>query len=243
MDIATEVERRGDALAILGLGSVGVETDRLDEFSDLDFYAIVRAGRKQKYLEDLSWMTSTQPIAWSFQNSPDGYKVLYEDGIFSEMAVFEPREMNGVAYEEGRFIWRSEDCDDRFRVPSTAPHLSKRSIEWNVGELVTNVYVGLSRFRRGEKISAFRFVQVYAVDRAIELLPYLHAPQPASVDLFSPERRVEQRFPTAAHVFPGFMLGLERTPEAALALVRWADDAFDVHPSMRRLIEALALAS
>ncbi len=29
------------ALALLGLGSVGIETERLDQYSDVDFFAIV----------------------------------------------------------------------------------------------------------------------------------------------------------------------------------------------------------
>ena len=52
--IGASLARRGDALALLGLGSVGVETDRIDDFSDLDFFAIVEPGRKARYLDDLA---------------------------------------------------------------------------------------------------------------------------------------------------------------------------------------------
>ena len=38
-DIGQSLERSGHALALIGLGSVGVELDRLDSYSDLDFFA------------------------------------------------------------------------------------------------------------------------------------------------------------------------------------------------------------
>lgn len=39
---------RPGALGLLGLGSVGRETDRLDAHSDLNFFVIVRAGAKAR---------------------------------------------------------------------------------------------------------------------------------------------------------------------------------------------------
>jgi len=39
------------ALALLGLGSAGVERNRLDEYSDIDFFVIVQPGWKQHYLK------------------------------------------------------------------------------------------------------------------------------------------------------------------------------------------------
>ena len=40
-DLGGVVARRGDAIALLGVGSVGLDLDRLDEHSDLDFFVIV----------------------------------------------------------------------------------------------------------------------------------------------------------------------------------------------------------
>jgi hypothetical protein len=41
---------RPDALGLLGLGSVGVETERLDAQSDVDLLVIVRPGAKAGYI-------------------------------------------------------------------------------------------------------------------------------------------------------------------------------------------------
>ena len=43
--LARELSGRDDALALLALGSVGTETARLDAWSDLDFFVLVRDGQ------------------------------------------------------------------------------------------------------------------------------------------------------------------------------------------------------
>ena len=37
-EIAKSIEKSQKALALLGLGSIGKEQERLDEYSDLDFF-------------------------------------------------------------------------------------------------------------------------------------------------------------------------------------------------------------
>jgi len=63
--IASSVERNADALALLALGSAGVETDRPDGYSDLDFFVIVREGSKGAFVESLGWLAAVLPIAFS----------------------------------------------------------------------------------------------------------------------------------------------------------------------------------
>jgi hypothetical protein len=88
-EIGAALARSNKALALIGLGSAGLETDRLDRYSDLDFFAIVENGRKRDFLDGLSWLGDIRPIAYSFRNTPDGHKVLFEDGVFCEFAVFD----------------------------------------------------------------------------------------------------------------------------------------------------------
>jgi hypothetical protein len=59
----------GQGLALLGLGSVGLETARIDTWSDLDFFAIVEPGSKARYLHRLDWLAAARPLAWHFQNT------------------------------------------------------------------------------------------------------------------------------------------------------------------------------
>ena len=94
------------ALALIGLGSVGRELERLDEYSDLDFFVIVESGDKPAFLADLAWLAAAHPLVYRFRNTIDGYKFLYADGIYGEMAVFTPDELLTAAYAPGRLVWR-----------------------------------------------------------------------------------------------------------------------------------------
>ncbi len=47
-EIGDSISRRETALALIGLGSVGEKLECLDEYSDLDFFLIVKKGSKEK---------------------------------------------------------------------------------------------------------------------------------------------------------------------------------------------------
>ena len=109
--IGRALEVTGHGLALIGLGSVGVELDRLDAFSDLDFFAIVEPGHKGALMADLSWLAAAGPMAYAFQNTADGYKLLFDDDIFCEFAIFEPAELAGIPFAPGRVVWRQPHVD------------------------------------------------------------------------------------------------------------------------------------
>jgi UTP:GlnB (protein PII) uridylyltransferase len=75
-EIGDALSHKPTALALIGLGSVGLERDRLDQYSDLDFFVIVKSGSKPHYLNDLTWLTDIAPVAYYFANTPDGCKLL-----------------------------------------------------------------------------------------------------------------------------------------------------------------------
>ena len=108
-----------------------------------------------------------------------------------------------------------------------------------VGEALTNLYVGLCRFRRGEKLSAARFVQQHAVDRVIELEDLKGNAGGAGRDPYSLERRVERRQPALAEKLPVFVQGYERTPESAEAILNHLCEGYEVHPALAEAIRSL----
>jgi hypothetical protein len=224
------------ALALIGLGSVGIELDRLDEYSDLDFFVIVDTGRKAAFLDDLSWLDSTAKIAYAFRNTVEGFKVLFEDGVFCEFAVFEEPELSRIPFAPGRFVWKMEGVSDALRVPREVRPPQARTAEWSLGEALTNLYVGLSRNRRGEKLSAMRLIQVCAVDRALELGATIESATAVAGDPFAPERRIEERRPELAASLPEFAQGYERNAESARAILAFLDRYFDVDPAMKRAV-------
>jgi lincosamide nucleotidyltransferase len=236
-EIGRALERTGHALALIGLGSVGVERGRLDEYSDLDFFAIVGEGHKAEFIQDLAWLSSVHPIVYAFQNTADGYKALFEDEIYCEFAIFETQELETVPYAEGRVIWKAPEFDANLsRSKRPLPYPETHSIEWQVGEALTCLYVGLCRYQRGEKLSAFRFVQLFVVDRIMELAASLEKETPAFRDNFSPERRFEQRYPETAQALGPFMQGYVATPQSARAILEFLDQHFNVNAQMKAAI-------
>jgi hypothetical protein len=209
----------GHALALIGLGSVGRETHRLDDWSDLDFFAIVEPGHKARYIDRLDWLDRASPLAWSFRNTVDGHKALMHDGVFCEFAVFEPQELDHIPFAPGRVVWRREDVDDAIAVPRRPlPAATLPDETWIVGEALSCLLVGLRRWHRGEKLSAARFVQAHALDRLIEL-EALRRPPPPGGDPFNRERRAEALMPALAAELPALVPGYAATPAAALAVV------------------------
>ena len=231
---------RPSALGLLGLGSVGVELARLDAYSGLDFYVIVREGHKATYLQDLAWLATACPLAYTFQNTDDGFKFLYHDGLYGEFAVFEPAELTSVPYAVGRWVWHAPDWNpDAWLSAPRQPQPVTQTVDALVNEALTNLFVGLGRYRRGEKLSALRFIQGYAVDRIVELAAYLEAAQPGFEDPFNRERRFEARFPQTAAVLASLMPGYDATPAAARAILQFLSARFPVNPALKIAIEQL----
>ncbi|MCA9873451.1 MAG: hypothetical protein KC441_07345 [Anaerolineales bacterium] len=241
-DIGRSLARSGEGLALLGLGSAGADLARMDAYSDLDFFAIVQPGCKARFLHDLSWLSEIAPIAYAFQNTADGYKLLFADGIFCEYAIFEPAELTQVSFTAVRVTWQAAEFDEVLLEAGKRPsslHSVPATTEWLLGEILTNLYVGLGRFHRGEKLSAMRFIQGYAVDRLLELAPQLEAEHPALPDPFVADRRAEQRFPQLAGRLPAFLPGYKHSPAAARAILDFLAQHFAVNAAIAAEIAAL----
>jgi hypothetical protein len=239
-DLGRILAARGDALALIGLGSVGLDLDRLDEHSDMDFFVIVEDGSKQRYLDSIDWVEALCPVEFSFENSVDGRKVLFADGLFAEYAVFTLDELEGASYPPGRLVWARADApagiERSGRLPRPSPYDYP---EYHVNEAVTNLYVGLHRDARGERLSAMRLIQVHAVDR---LLTYLELTQGAPrQDLFAVERGAERRFGPGVLPLSEIVLGYDRNREAALAVLAWLEARTHIDPVLAAEIRRLAV--
>jgi lincosamide nucleotidyltransferase len=241
--IGVSLARSGNGMALIGLGSAGSEISRLDQYSDLDFFAVVEAGHKNEYLENLAWLSSICPIAYAYRNTRDGYKLLFEDAVFCEFAVFEPPELCHIPFAPGRIVWRKDSVPESLLLPEQdrlAPE--EHSVEWLTGEILTNLYAGLSRNCRGEKLSAMRSIQVHAVDRLLQLAARFETETSAARDTFALERRFEQRYPVSAQALPEFVQGYGRNIESALAILDFLERHVEVNPAMKQAIAELCIS-
>jgi hypothetical protein len=240
-EIMLSLERSGHALALMGLGSTGQAADRLDAYSDLDFFVIVEEGYENLFRDNLDWLSAICPLAFYFKNTVHGYKALFEDGIFIEFAVFGPAEIEEIPYADARVIWSASPVfTATLSANNRRPRERRQEVEWLVGEALTNLYVGLSRYRRGEKLSAARFIQGHALDRLIDLSEYIEPEPQHGRDPFSKTRRYEQRYPNLAPELPNLIQGYDRCVESALANLDFLEQRFEVNEAMRAEILNLA---
>ncbi|WP_340003588.1 hypothetical protein MHH52_16205 [Paenibacillus sp. FSL K6-0276] len=123
----------------------------------------------------------------------NGCKILFEDGIYGEYVVFEEQELEGCTYSEGRIVWKKSFYENESIVKpmKQAPSLRSETIDREVNEALTNLYVGLGRYARGEKLSATRFVEGHAVDRLLSETHLLESEVYGYPDIFGNDRRFE----------------------------------------------------
>jgi hypothetical protein len=239
--LGTELHRRGDALALLGLGSVGLDTHRLDEHSDADFFVVVQdEAARERYLRAIDWLEALAPVAYSFENTPDGRKVLFADGLFAEYAVFTLEGLRTAAYPPARLVWRRDDAPEGLEAPAVPLPPAATTAAHQVGEALTNLWVGLHRDLRGERLSATRFVQGHAVDRLVSLLGLLHPGGPGQQDPYAVERGVERRFGPDLLPLPDLAPGYDHNDRAALAILGCLERWGSVDAEMARQVRDLA---
>jgi hypothetical protein len=230
--LGAELDRRGDAVALLGLGSVGRDLHRLDEHSDADFFVVVDdAETRDRYLADIDWLEAAHPVVWSFENSDAGRKALLEGDLFAEYAVFSLAEMDTAGYPPGRLHWSRADAPAGLELPKV-PAPQPDSIEHQIGEAITNLYVGLHRDLRGERLTATRFIQGYAVDRWITILGHLGLGQGARQDVFVIDRGAERRFGPDLLPLADLVPGYERNAHAAATLLALLEAHVDLDPTI-----------
>ena len=240
-DLGRVLADRGDALALIGLGSVGADLARLDDHSDLDFFVVVEDGAKARYLGDIDWLEALGPITFEFPNTVDGRKVLFDDGLYAEYAVFTLTELADAAYASGRIVWRRDDAPVGLEIPRRPPATgSPETIEWHVGEALTNLYVGLHRDLRGERLSGMRLIQVHALDHLISVLDLLDPAQVVRQDPFAIERAVERRLDASVLPLERLAPGYEHDSEAALAILEALEAVVPVDARMAQAIRDIA---
>lgn len=238
--LATSLAGDSDVAAVLGLGSAGLEHDRFDEHSDIDFFVIVDTTEaKQRYLGDVDWLSPMGVVAYHHMNDPNGRKALFSDGLFVEYAIFTSEEVHAIPFAGARIIWQRHD--GRIDVTAGAeipPHTSLDTVTFHLNEALTNLFVGLHRELRGERLTATRFIQVFAVDRVLALTR-LREPPTSHRDPFEATRRVETAYPTLTGPLRHMIVGYEHNQESATAVLAWLTAHYTPDPVILSAISAL----
>lgn len=239
-EIGELLKKSGKSRALIGFGSVGKDVERVDEFSDLDFLIVVKKGYKSEVIENMGWLTSISPVDFYYMHTKDGYKLFYKDGIYCEFGILEEDEINQIPHGEGRIIWSEVDFDENLCKATKECDYEVSDINLAVGEALTNLYVGLCRYARGEKLSASRYIQNYAIDNLLSCSNSLCEEITYFKDPFQNERRYERRYPSLALSLPDMIQGYEKSAESALAILGFIEIHFEINPLIKEKISNFA---
>ena len=198
-EIIQRNQHKEEVLAFIGLGSMH-DLSRLDAYSDIDFFIIVKSqGDKKNYMEDISWL-DVHPIIFSYIETRDGLKVIYEDGILLEFAVLTMEELKNITVPEGTIYYKKEDILDNDLKPKIKT-VYKVDFNKAISNCLSNLYVGLLREHRGEHVAAFLMIQVYVTSNLLKILDQNQD------DPFVVERRIEKRLDLDYEdLYPGIQL-------------------------------------
>lgn len=96
---------------IIGLVLVGstAETQRVDEWSDHDFFVITEDGEQEGLRQNLSWLPEPDSLAFWFRETEHGLKVVYKSGDVLEFAVFSCDELRGCMVNHHRLAYGNQD--------------------------------------------------------------------------------------------------------------------------------------
>jgi len=229
-DLGYHLSKRIHTIALMGLGSIGVERDRLDDYSDLDFFLIVENGFKNQYIDHLDWLEETYPLGYQFKNSKDGYKIMFKDGIYGEFAVFDLCEVPNLYQSEGKIIWQRADYDTSLLTQSKGPKptIYKKDMNFALNEALTNIYVGLCRVRRGEILSGYRFIETFAFNNILSILHHYEEKKAIFEDDYNIERRFEVHYPLFSDTLKNFLQGYERLEKSAFHIFMFLKKNMDV---------------
>lgn len=238
-DLAAELRVDPAVLAILGLGSAGQQTNRFDDHSDIDFFVIVTDQvTKQRYLDSTHWLSSFGGrVIYDFVNDPNGRKALFQDGLFLEYAIFTTPELESIPFRGARVVWSRPTFTLHETTAPPAPALD--TIDVHLNEALTNLYVGLHRELRGERLTAMRFIQVYAVDRILALERLNPTTVWSQPDPFEATRRVERVVSDRELPLHQMIPGYSHNAHAAAASLHWLCRIYEPAPAITTAIQAL----
>lgn len=193
--------RDPDVLGVILAGSTA-NAARRDAWSDHDFLWIVQSGQQERYRQDLSWMPDTDRIVLRYRENAHGLNVIYDYGDYAhlaEFAVFDLVEVDAMKANDYSVPVDKANITARMKIVEQKSAPEPLNIVGAVEHALELIFVGVSRYARGEKISAHTFVRQWALRRLLQVLPaVIQPPDAAKLDTLDVFRRVEVVMPELA---------------------------------------------
>lgn len=198
IDLATN-DPRIDGLVVLG--STAKTHHQPDEWSDHDFWLIVKEGTEEEFHTDLSWIPQIERKVLAFRETRHGWKIMFDDGHVLEYAIFPYSELHWARFHHYDLLVDKTDIAERLdNMKATQKEEEKTTTPlMHVQFLLSLLVIGMGRYNRGEKLSGLLYIKHHALEQFHALLQLVVSPQnPHLVDDLSPSRRLEWTHPDYA---------------------------------------------
>ena len=187
-------------LGIVAVGSMARKGTEPDRWSDHDFFVVTQPHEQASFRAAHGWLPQADRIIYSFQETAHGVKVLYDFGHLLEYAVFDLDELQLARINRYRVLLDrgpvTEAMAQIAEVTTTCVNAEQPGLAWSFGQFLTNLFVGVGRHRRGERLSGHRFVKSHALGHLLYLLQRLKSPDhPGVLDNLDGSRRFERAYP------------------------------------------------
>lgn len=224
-ELSAVAESKDDVVGLAGFGSTA-DRSRVDEWSDHDFAWVTAEGAQDSYRHDLSWLPGAESIALSVVEHHGGVKVIYDDGRVLEFGITSLADFTSWAGNRIEVLVDKGGVAEAVETILSAPlPEGERDARGAAPLILTQLLIGVGRYRRGEVLSAGRSIRDEATAYLLVALAAHLGGKTERLDTLDPRRRFDFVHP---HIAAQIEAALRLDPEhAARALLGIAEDHLD----------------
>ncbi|MCA9905588.1 MAG: hypothetical protein KC547_17155 [Anaerolineae bacterium] len=222
------LEQDPRVIGLMAAGSMARQSHQPDDWSDHDFWVVVEPETWQWFADHHEWLPDSDQIVLYFRETlPAGMKAVYRSGHLAEFAVtdravFATAKVNDYAL----LIDKAGLAHDLARMNTDTATEFQAAVQDEIrlyGQFITNLLVGVGRYRRGETLSARHMITFSSLYGLLRLLPrHIGTERPDALDNLDPLRRFEAAYPEiGAQINQILMLAPD---QAAVGLLDLADE-------------------
>ncbi len=196
-DLVKRLSAQPLVIGLVAMGSMAAVSRQSDEWSDHDFWVVAERDAAAGLRDDRTWLPRSDDLVVWFAETVHGRSAIYSDGHLVEYAVFEPDELDGAPVNEYRVLIDRGGIEERMTAAAlrTAATATK-SPDDLFGTFLSQTTIGVTRFARGELLSANHLIRGWAATTLAALVATVVAAEMRGrLDNLDPNRRFEAAYP------------------------------------------------
>lgn len=201
-ELSQKLRSEDDVLSLLALGSMAEKDHDPDLWSDHDFSIIVKEGGQNKYINNLFWLPDGYEPIFTYKEAENSRKIIFKNMHLVEYAVFALEDLKNLKINSYRLLIDKKGIINYVEEIRNETCRKSNILKDNnilIGNLLTDIFIGFGRYKRGEKISAHYFIKEKALRQLLLLIEKnIDNNEIDNLDNIDPFRRFEYNYPELA---------------------------------------------